>query len=345
MRGWALGATLLLTLAAHAADGGPRAYLQRPAAWFAGDEAATVTAHLLGWQSDLGGWPKNVDTTTEYRGTDRAADLKPTFDNGATTDELRFLARRYTAVPEERVKAAVLRGYDHILVAQYPTGGWPQFYPPSKQYHRHITFNDNAMVRLLEFLRESWTAPHFALLDGERRAKAHSAFDRGIACILRCQVKVDGRLTAWCAQHDELDLTPRPGRKYELVSLSGAESVGLVRLLMSLPEPSAEVRAAVDAAVAWFQAAALHGVREVVVDDPLGPRGKDKRVVADANAPLLWARFYEIGTNAPIYCDRDGLAKHALAEIGYERRNGYRWLGDWPRELLATEYPAWRDRL
>ena len=42
------------------------------------------------------------------------------------------------------------------------------------------------------------------------------------------------------------------------------------------------------------------------------------RTVVDmlASAPPLWARFYEIGSNQPIFCDRDGVAKHQLSEIG-----------------------------
>jgi PelA/Pel-15E family pectate lyase len=67
-------------------------------------------------------------------------------------------------------------------------------------------------------------------------------------------------------------------------------------------------------------------------------------VVQDAAAPPIWARFYEIGTNRPIFCDRDGVAKHSLGEIGYERRNGYAWLGYWPRALLEQDYPAWKER-
>jgi lysophospholipase L1-like esterase len=59
----------------------------------------------------------------------------------------------------------------------------------------------------------------------------------------------------------------------------------------------------------------------------------------------MWARFYEIGTNRPIFADRDGVAKHDLAAIGYERRNGYAWLGYWPRPLLDKEYPAWKQKL
>jgi hypothetical protein len=29
-----------------------------------------------------------------------------------------------------------------------------------------------------------------------------------------------------------------------------------------------------------------------------------------------------------------------LAEIGYERRNGYAWCGTWPAALLEKDYPA-----
>jgi lysophospholipase L1-like esterase len=39
------------------------------------------------------------------------------------------------------------------------------------------------------------------------------------------------------------------------------------------------------------------------------------------------------------------VAKHELAAIGYERRNGYAWLGYWPARLLEKEYPAWKRAL
>ena len=61
--------------------------------------------------------------------------------------------------------------------------------------------------------------------------------------------------------------------------------------------------------------------------------------------PPTWARFYEIGTNKPIFCDRDGVAKHKLDEIGYERRNGYSWLNYWPQRLLERDYPAWQRKV
>jgi PelA/Pel-15E family pectate lyase len=322
---------------------GPRQYLDKPDTWFASAEAKRVAGNILSFQSDLGGWPKNVDTAAgPYTGERK--DLKPTFDNDATTDELRFLARIYTVTKDERYRAAFERGLDYILKAQYPSGGWPQYSPPPKTYHRHITFNDNAMTRLLQFLREVDSAEACAFVDADRRKAARQAFDRGVQCLLRCQVKVDDKLTAWCAQHDENDFSPRPGRSYELVSLSGAESVEIVRLLMSLEDPGPDVVRAVEGAVAWFESAKLTGIRVVIEKDDKSPTGRNKVVVKDPSAPPMWARFYEIGTNKPIFADRDGVAKRELSEIGYERRNGYNWLGYWPRKLLEEEYPAWKKK-
>jgi PelA/Pel-15E family pectate lyase len=341
---WAV-AVLVLGLAGvpvAPAEGGPASYLRKPADWFAGAEARRITDGILSYQSDLGGWPKNIDTTVPYAG-DRK-DLKPTFDNGASTDEIRFLARVYHATKNAPYREAVEKGVDYILRAQYPIGGWPQFYPPGNGYHRHITYNDDAMVRLMELLREVGSSELFAALDADRRKAARAAFDRGLQCILKCQVRVDGRLTAWCSQHDEKDYAPRPARAYELVSLSGAESVGIVRLLMSLENPEPEVVRAVEGAVAWFESARIRGIRVVEQPDEKSPTGKNKVVVQDLDAPPHWARFYEIGTNRPIFCDRDGVAKPSLAEIGYERRNGYAWYGTWPQALLDRDYPAWKRR-
>lgn len=326
-----------------AAAGKVQAYLKKPDAWFRSDEAAQVAAAVLSHQAPTGGWPKNTDTTKEFKG-DRKT-LKATFDNGATTDELRLLARLFAATRDARYRTAFDKGLTHLLDAQYPTGGWPQSHPPGKGYHRHITFNDDAMVRLMNFLREVAIEERYAFVAPAVRERAKAAFERGVQCILRCQIVVHGKRTAWCAQHDEIDYRPRSGRSYELVSLSGAESVGVVRLLMSLDRPSPAVIEAVEAAVAWFRAARLDGIRVVVKKDDRAPRGTDKVVVKDPAAPPLWARFYEIGTNQPLFVDRDGVPKHELAQIGYERRNGYAWLGTWPAALLEKEYPRWKARL
>src|SRR5262249_19369220 len=130
-----------------------RTLAEKPDAWYRSDEAARLAENLLSNQSDRGDWPKNIDTSAKPYDGDRTK-LQGTFDNGATVGELRFLARIYDATKKDRYRAAFLKGLDHILAAQYPTGGWPQTSPPGKGYARYVTFNDNTIVNLLELLRD-----------------------------------------------------------------------------------------------------------------------------------------------------------------------------------------------
>lgn len=318
-----------------------KSLLKKPAAWFQSDEAKTLAANVLSQQSPQGSWPKNGDTTLPYRGN--AADLQGTFDNGATINELRFLARLFEATRNPLYEKAFSKGLDHILEAQYPTGGWPQSFPPRKDYPRYITFNDNTMLNLMELLREVAAQPLYNFVDKERRARAQLAFDKGIACILQCQIKVNGELTGWCAQHDEKTLEPRPARAFELVSLSGSESVGLTRLLMSLDNPSPQVKQAVVAAIKWLDKAKLSGIKIEKREDKTTEKGYDLVVVSDQNAPPLWARFYNIETNEPFFVSRDGIPRKNLSDISYERRTGYAWYGNWPQKLFS-EYESWRTK-
>jgi PelA/Pel-15E family pectate lyase len=312
-----------------------KTYATKPDDWYGGEEGARVAENVLSYQSEQGDWPKNLDTSeTPFKG-DRSK-LQGTFDNGATVGEMRFLARAFDVTHQSRYRDTFLKACDHVLAAQYPNGGFPQTYPPGKGYPRYITFNDNTMINLLELLRDVSRSDEFGFVDSTRRAAARRAVERGIQCILDCQIKVGGRLTVWCAQHDEKTLEPRPARTYELPSLSGGESAGILLFLMSIEDPSPAVVSAVEAGVRWFESATLPGIRQVVVDH-------DKIIKADRDAPPLWARFYEIDTNRPFFCGRDGVKKYAIAEIEAERRNGYAWYGDWGSRV-ASRYEKWKDR-
>ena len=319
----------------------PSQYAKQAAEWFQSEEGRRIADNVLTWQTPHGSWPKNRDTASE-RFDGKSDDLRGTFDNGATTGELRFLVRAFRATTEPRYEQAFLKGLSHILEAQYPTGGWPQFYPLSKGYHRHITFNDNAMVRILELLRDVSESSDYGFLKTEYRTKAKAAVTKGIDCILRTQIKQGDKLTAWCAQHDEKTLEPAWARSYEPPSISGGESVGVVRFLMSVEEPTPAIIAAVEGAVGWFRSVAIHGIRLEKFTDAAGQ--DDKRVVADPDAGPLWARFYEIGSNRPIFLDRDSVVRYSLSEIGQERRNGYAYYGSWATRLLTDEYPRWREK-
>ncbi len=301
---------------------------RRTDAWFRSDEGRRAMDCILSWQTDYGDWPKNMDTSIKPYSAEQTKPLG-TFDNGATTGELRTLARAFAIMGDTRFKKAYLKGFDHILNAQYPNGGWPQYYPLRKGYYSHITFNDHCMIRLLEFLRDAMESRQDGLLDKTRTESAKRAIDRGIDCILRCQVVVKGKRTVWCAQHDAITLAPAGGRKYELASLSGSESAGILKFLISLEKPSPEVIRSVKAGVDWFEAAKIQGIRIEKIDG-------DRQVIRDESAPPVWARFYEIETNRPFFCDRDGIRKYSLNEIGSERRNGYAWYGDWGKGVAEA---------
>jgi PelA/Pel-15E family pectate lyase len=274
------------------------------------------------------------------------SDHAPTIDNGATYTQLEFLARLYTARKLERHREAFLKGIDYLLKAQYDNGGWPQYYPLREGYYTHITYNDDAMTGVLELLRDvSRGREPYAFVDAERRQKAERAVARGVECILKTQVVVGGKLTVWGAQHDEVTLKPAAARRFEPVSLASKESVGVTRFLMGVERPDGRVVKAVDSAVEWFRSAQLRGIRWVEKRDPSKPGGFERTVVSDAAAPPLWARFYEIGTNRPVFEGRDNIVRYSVAEIEAERRNGYGWYTDEPSKLIEKDYPKWRKRL
>ncbi len=337
---------LPLALAPAVMAAGTHDLLKKPDPWFATDEAKTIAANILSYQSDYGGWPKNMDlTAAPFAGqpVDLVGEFKPIFDNGATTDEVRFMAQMFRATKDVRYLRAVENGIDYILIAQYPTGGWPQSYPPDKEYHRHITFNDGAMVRIMLLLQEIANSEAFDFLDGDRRRAVQSAFQRGIECIVKCQIKVSGKLTGWCAQHDEIDFSPRPARRFELASISGAESVGVVKLLMSLERPGPEIVRAIEAAVAWFESARIEGWR--VVRRPEG-KGETNHFEAtkDPTAGPLWARFYDLATNQPIFSGLDSKPWLGMENIG-RARGIYAWTGRWAQALLEKDFPTWKAQL
>lgn len=326
--------------------------LEQPDAWYGGADAVAIADTVLLFQRRSGGWPKNTDMARrldafETKQVEAAkADADSTIDNGATTTQLRFLARVHMAARADRFRVAFVAGLDYLFAAQYPNGGWPQFYPLRADYSRHITFNDNAMTNVMTLLRDvaDGRAP-VAFVDEVRRARAKAAYAKGVAVILASQITVDGRLTAWCAQVDAVTLEPRRARTYEHPSVSGSESVGIARFLMAIDRPSPAVVAAVESAVAWFRDVQLAGMRVVERADASVPGGMDRVVMQDPAAPPIWARFYEIGTNRPIFSGRDGIIRYSLAEIEVERRVNYSWLGPYAADLLAKDYPAWKARV
>ena len=93
---------------------------------------------------------------------------------------------------------------------------------------------------------------------------------------------------------------------------------------------------AVKAGVKSFASAKIQGYRY--------KKSKTERpLTKDPGATPLWARFYAIQSNRPIFSDRDGVVKFDIQEIGGERRGGYTWYGNWG-EKVANGFAKWPHR-
>lgn len=306
-----------------------------------------VWDNMLAYQLPNGGWSKQYldGTAVDYKKKLSKDILKilpkedrlATIDNRATTREIESLAEGFQKTFKRDYKEAVIRGINYLLSAQYENGGFPQYFPDTKGYRSQITFNDNAMVNVLELLRKVGKGEDaYDFIQGELSEKAQNAVHKGVECILKAQVRVDNESTVWAAQYDER-LQPAQARKFEPISLAVSESVGIVRFLMK-EEPTGEIVQAIESAIKWFNHVKIEGYR---LDTSGDAKGKMVRKLVPEDNAIVWSRFYEIGTNRPMFGDRDDTVHYNFDEISEERKNGYSWYGEWPVNLLKNNYPKW----
>ncbi|WP_434982048.1 pectate lyase [Xanthomonas arboricola] len=316
--------------------------------------ADKIADNMLLLQTASGGWSKQYKgVAVDYNRTFTAAEIAElqqpgrkddaTIDNKATTYEIGYLSTLYKTEKNAKYVAAAKRGVDYLLTAQYANGGWPQFYPDLSSYHHQITYNDDAMVRVLNLLQDisEGKGDTGALLRASHGARARQAVTKGLECVLATQVKIGGTLTIWGAQYDEVTLKPAKARAYELASLASSESVSIVRFLMRQPTPSAQIKASVEAAARWFDTHRMRDLATKKIDDPSQETGQDVILVAQPGASL-WARFYDLQNQRPLYANRDGKALTEYMQVPNERRVGYAWHGTWPDKLLKDDIPKWR---
>ena len=315
-------------------------------------EARRIGDQILLYQRVTGGWPKNIDMSRPLSDEERAQVLADkereddsTTDNNATTMQMDFLARLYQATGDQRYSEAFRQAVNYLLSGQYGSGGWPQFWPVMRDYQIHITYNDNAMVNTMILLREiAQQQPPYGgqLTDEQTRQRAMQAFDRGVECILKTQIVYKGELTIWCQQHDRETFLPAPARAYELPSFCSQETAAITSLLMSLPNPDERVKRAVHGAMAWFDKYKILGLR-IKRTGMKGDPNANVELVSDPQAKPIWGRFYDLERCEPFVCDRDGIPRKRLDEIGVERRTGYSWYGSEPAKLFPL-YEAWATR-
>lgn len=299
---------------------------------------------MLLFQRLNGGWPQYNGDPTNYKNQlteEYTVKLKndkskndATIDDNSTTGEINYLMNAYQTTKNSQYKTAAQNGIRYLLISQNNAGGWPQKYPDTSGYHVNITYNDEAMISVLWIMKKvtDKRAP-FEKVDRKLKRKCETALKNGIECILNTQYIQNGQLTAWCAQHNPYTLKPASARAFEPASLSGKETVGIMQFLKSLNSDDPRIKTSFKAAEKWLNQVKLKDLKLEKFSSEKSPKGYDLKLVPEPGNNL-WARFYDLETNEPLFIDRRKIRLERYEDLEVERRTGYAYLGTWPEVLF-----------
>jgi PelA/Pel-15E family pectate lyase len=329
-------------------------------------QGAKEAAQALMWcQLASGGWDSDFDFNprkssryhfrrdVEGGDTDRAGRHgNSSLDDNKTQAPLMFLlelSHTDACKDDAALRAALQFGLDGLLGAQAPNGGWGQHYDgpadatapvtkaklpaewsrtfPKVDYTRHYTLNDGNLMHVMGVLLRA-----HELEKDERFLKA--ALRLGDFLLL---AQLPEPQAAWAQQYNR-EMEPAWARKFEPPAVSSVESEGAMQALLDLWQATGEKKylQPIPAALAWLERSKL-------------PDGR-------------WARFYELGTNKPLYCkagtyevtyDDNDLPTHYGFKIGSDLAKkiaAAKILLETPREKLSrkgedkTDEKKWAGR-
>lgn len=321
-----------------------------PAAALAADRA--LADNIVSWQMPHGGFYKlpawyaakwdGSAARSQWLGENKKE--LGTIDNGATVAEIMVLGDLYGRTGDTAYRDSARRALDFLLTMQYPSGGFPQVYPSrgANSYSNQVTFNDNAMVRVLALFAHAaeGKAPLGGdLFSAQQRARLEPALARATDFLLKAQIVQDGVKTVWCAQHDPVSYAAVGGRSFELPSKSGQESVLIVAFLMSRPQTPA-VASAAKAAIAWYRRSAVQ-LKDVAFDARSTRAAGISPFVASPGT-TTWYRFYDLAADTGFFSGRlptdktPGVGKqYDIMKLGVESRYTYQWGGAYGTRLFA----------
>jgi len=299
------------------------------------------THNLTTWQMTHGGFSK-AHASLYVNAWDGKAELSSwtgtngeplgMFDNNATVQEMRLLAVRYAATTnatyKKEFRASFQKALGFVLKSQLPNGGWPQVYPKRGNYSDMATYNDNAMIRAMVMVKDlvDKKAPfHTDITTADTLALLNTALTKAVNFAVKAQIVNGGKPTVWCAQHNPTTYAPEGARAYELASKSGSESIGVTYFLMAWPDQTTAIQNAVKGSIAWY--------KKTKVSDLQFSSG----VFSTVAGKSLWYRFYDVATDSPFFCDRDGIKTRDFSTLSVERQTGYQWAGDYGSALIGME--------
>ncbi|WP_159473545.1 pectate lyase [Chryseobacterium sp. 18068] len=308
----------------------------------------TLAEKMLIYQLPNGGWGKHMSNkkNVDYTQKIDAKLLKiikannndlATIDNNATSKEINGLIKAFQTTKNQAYLKSAEKGIQYLLSMQYENGGFPQYFPNSSIYRKQVTYNDNAMINALTVLYNVAEGKEgFEVVDPKLKEKSKEALQKGIQCILKTQVLQNGKLSIWADQYNEVSLKPEKARAFEPMSLASGESVNIVKFLM-MQTITPEIEKSIKSAIQWFKESKIDGYTYNVSRE----NGNAVRVLSKKEGSAVWARFYDIPTNKPIFGDRDGSVKYNYDEVSEERRMGYSWYNESGTKLIESDFPKW----
>jgi PelA/Pel-15E family pectate lyase len=270
---------------------------------------------LIQGQLVSGGWAYSIGFSDEertkyaYRVDGDAASKRniSTLDDNTTQEATRLLIEVDAALaftdPAYHEAAGV--ALDFLRQTQYENGAWPQRYPLPDEYGRYYTFNDNTLNDCIDVMLLAWET-----YDDEVYLSSALA---GGDFIIESQIAAPQ--TGWAQQYSA-DLKPAWARSFEPPAVCSAVTLRNIHTLIDLHLRTSEERflAPIETAIEWLESS--------VIDIPDHYHGFRKGTTAYERG---WARLYEVGTNRPIFGDRDSKIHYTFDEISEERKRGYSW--------------------
>ena len=309
---------------------------------------------MITWQLPHGGFYKNDKSVyaAAWNGTAARSGWYGTsmvelgtIDNDATVTETMFLADVYRRSTDAKYRDAARKALDFLLTMQFRRAVSRRSIrrgpaPPTRTTSRSTTTRWCGRWRCWTTRRRRRPPLDGDVFTAEQLAKITTAIAKAIDFILKAQIVQVGIKTVWCAQHDPTSYVPRGARSYELPSKSGKESIGVIAFLMSQPQ-TPEIKAAAQAAIAWYKSDAVKVADTAYVSRPSSNTDDSYNPIQPRVGSTMWYRFYDLEQDVGFFSGRlasdnpPGTGKqYDIMIIEAERRYGYQWGGSYGTELF-----------
>lgn len=276
------------------------------------DVTTSVADLIVALQNEDGGFqvlPDNYEMSQKETGLGSMKDVSSVY-NGATTAELKYLAKYITAnKPEDsKYQDAFVKGIKYLLTTQHDNGGWSMNPGSESGFNANIEVGNKAMTEVLTLLSD------IAILNNQdyvfaRKAmnvdEIKSAVEKGNDFIVKSQISNNNKKSGWATQYDKSGNVTM-GHTYERESVSSYTTKDVIDYLMTIHNPSQDIKDAVESAYSWLKDVKIADKEQKVVKDTSMNNGFDVYLV-DGSGTWASNYVYDKATDSyrPLYSDVD----------------------------------------